>query len=44
MKQDMNEKSKIVSLLQQRARFAFVSVQAVVLKSVLFKFYASQLM
>jgi hypothetical protein len=31
----MNEKSKIVSLLQQTARFAFVSVQAVVLKSVL---------
>jgi len=30
--------------LQQRARLAFVSVQAVVLKSVLFKFYTSQLM
>jgi len=39
----MNEKKK-VSLLQQRVRFVFVSVQAVVLKSVLFKFYASQLM
>jgi hypothetical protein len=40
----MNDILKTVSLLQQTARFASVSVQAIVLKKVLFKFYARQLM